>query len=1037
MENRDSLNKSSISAAQRRMIVMHEKTPESSAYTETLLSYVQYPVDADDIFKRLLESHPILKTIIENTENGEYRTKFYEFEPRINKEIIGTGEDVKEFIKETTPVIPVLSSPLYRFRHVTAGHRHHIILHVHHIICDDVTLMSLNRTLHNLLNGAEFKTTKDQNQLLVQTEAEYIKSNKFEVDEVYWRDIYSTLPLTSEMISNISSSWNDTTTYRANQKMTILLRESQAMVQTICHSLQITAFQYHLSLTAMVLQQYLGTSDICLQVPISNRSFQFQHTVGLFVNTVVPRIKTNYLMTLKENIKNISEVFLKVMEHSNYPMNCLASSILKTHRQSLSTLCIAMFNFATTSSHAQIRIPSKHAKMPISIDIIQDKVSGETELIMEWAEDLVPSGMAERLFESLFEVLSSTDLTIDRRLQETSFLSKAEVKLLQALSKHQEILHVKNVPCQSTLEAHTKEHGDKVAVVCDDGKLTYDQLNRMANVVAHHILSIVEPSILKKQPVVLVMEKDEKAIAAILGIWKAGGFFLPVSLSNTAAMNDIFERSSPALVLTSVTEDFILGDSFPVINVNEIAHDTSNYISVTASIDDLAYVIRTSGSTGTPKQCKIRHRSLQVMASSWKKAYKMTECEVTILQWAPLSFDVFVGDVVRALISVAGTLVVCPDEKRLDVGYILNTIQSHQVSIMEVTPQFGQQLVENAEDGNLNSLKTLILGSDTVQTHLYKKIKSHLRADQRLLNSYGMTEATIDSSFFEGSPPDTASGTVPIGKPLPGVIYHIVNKDTLQLCPVGTVGELYIGGDVLAEGDVDLVRLPLTDSMSLKTGDVARWLPSGDVELLGRLDNMLKLRGFRISTTEIENKIASIDSKIKSVCVLPLSNDAEVELLCTFITVYDEDDGFINKVGVSQKLKGTLPYYMIPDIVHVIDKIPLTTNGKVDRRALPKIEDLLKEGKSKSNDAQPDVSSTVSILSALFAKAMGLDAGAIDNELTFMEQGGHSLILLRFASSIKMSTEYDIGICNIFSYPSIAALANYIDKKSELEATTT
>ena len=289
--------------------------------------------------------------------------------------------------------------------------------------------------------------------------------------------------------------------------------------------------------------------------------------------------------------------------------------------------------------------------------------------------------------------------------------------------------------------------------------------------------------------------------------------------------------------------------------------------------DNLAYIIRTSGSADRPKQCKISHSSLAIIANAWAEKYKMDDFTVNVLQWAPLSFDVFVGDFVRGLICTPGQLTICPDRFRLDVFYVLNLIREHKA---EVTPQFGLQLVENASGRDLESLQLFILGSDKLQYRVYKKFKNLLNKDQRLINSYRMTEATIDSSFFEGSCPRTRSGTVPIGKPLPGVYIHIdsvghgngitaptassqqkVTQEALNAAEVKpsdiTFVECHGTGTMLG----DKIELSALGSVFNEAHNIDR-LPIGSIKsIFGHLDSAAGLLGlFKVLTSFMTKQIA-------------------------------------------------------------------------------------------------------------------------------------------------------------------------------------
>ncbi|KAK3092451.1 hypothetical protein FSP39_002960 [Pinctada imbricata] len=448
---------------------------------------------------------------------------------------------------------------------------------------------------------------------------------------------------------------------------------------------------------------------------------------------------------------------------------------------------------------------------------------------------------------------------------------------------------------------------------------------------------------------------------------------------------------------------------------------------------DVAYAIRTSGSTGRPKLCKITHIGLNVLSKAWVNACNLCH-GARILQWAPLSFDVSIGDLVRALVSVQGTLVICPDDRKLDIPYIHSMIRRHEITNVEFTPHFALRVVENDNSKMLDSLKCLVVGSDIAHQNLFQNIKSKLRHDQILANSYGMTEATIDSTYFESKEiPRTRSGTVPIGKPLPGVGALILDSVTGLRCPVGTIGELYLYGDTIASGDVVCDEVKIDDQMTIKalrTKDQSCWLPSGDIEFYGRLDDVVKIRGFRVSLTEIENKILSCVQTAKEVSVLVIK-DHTVNHGKDFLVAYvvpEPYNAVVDRGIICKALEGDLPYYMIPDLVCQIESIPMTLNGKVNKKGLPSLKEVLQRTKCNSaTTSEKDVKCTQ--IQKLFAKALGLDDYTnISRTDTFMNQGGHSLVLLCFHGLIVQNTPYKITIKDILHHPTIDTLENYLQR---------
>ena len=1041
-----------LSSAQQRMVLMQQATPQSTAYIETIACYTKNYVDAPQIFANLVKCHPILATTIEKSDDIQNfvmitNPEHLIFGPEI--EFCDSFEAAVEYLTNTIPEMQIASSPLVKFRQLRVGDFTILAVHVHHVITDEVTWTNISNTLQSLMKSID--VSSDQSYVeLVDVERSYLNSKQPDIDSNYWKKEFSTISpdVSLSLLPKAESTWNDSTTHRAKHVSKIIPSNTLKEVAKWCNILEITEFQYYLACTSLVLQRYLGVNEITLAIPVSTRTDIHQNTDGSFVNTVLFKVKVDLNKTLKEYVKAVANSWTETLAHSQYPLDRVVKTIWKEHGKSIHSFCCVMFNYYTskTKPSCELKVHAKHAKMPLILDV--SHYGNTIEVVCEWSAGLLDDNIIGRLFDGVIRLYDVALNVENDKLCDIDVLSPLEHKLLQSFC-HAESSHQKTfTPIHKTFKEYSTMFPHSIAIVFNDVTLTYRQLDNISSQIATELHQrITDSNVLKRNPVVIAMKKDEYAIASILGIWKAGGHFLPVPMSTLCTvLDDIFNKCIPAAVLhntplnTEVIQT-ITRHNCPLLNVTnlvkeldtiQVQQDNIANLDVAAADDDLAYIIRTSGSTGTPKQCRVSHKSLRIIANAWKDAYKMDTFHVNVLQWAPLTFDVFIGDLVRSLICSPGQMTICPDEFRLDVAHIINLIKEWNIAIAEVTPQFGLQLVENACGNELESLKLLILGSDVLHSHIYDKVKNSLKEGQRLINSYGMTEATIDSAFFEGNTiPRTRTGTVPIGRPLPGVAMHILDFRTLQSCPVGTIGELYISGQVLASGDVNIVQLSTINCKGLKTGDAACWLPSGDIELFGRLDSMVKIRGFRVSTTEIESKIVQFVTGVKDACVVPLTfseSPGHNEFLCAFVTLKDSTDkSIVNRPAMCNQLKGKVPYYMVPDVIHILNKLPLTPHGKVDYKALPNLSQMLREQPSSvETESQIQL-----MLKELFSEALGVsDSSWINHELTFIEQGGHSLVLIHFCSLIKQKVNCNLGIADVLSYPSIKALASYVEKKT-------
>jgi len=845
------------------MLLIQGACPQSTAFVHTIAYYTQDIQDGSTdtgMFEYLVQRHPILACIIHHSCLQSYEIGIEQQTVKFNIKVesIECLEEASQHLRETIPVIKILASPLVVFRllKVRSNNVTVVAVHVHHIISDEVTLSSIGSDIHKYFNRIK-QANIEPNSSMSTSEDAYYNSSQCNIDNQFWSDKFAVLPpdVNLTMLPKADSIWNNCMLYQAKQ---ITKSIHDTAIAVCCRNLHIDKFDYYLACTCLVVQRYLGVPEIAIAIPVNTRSHVGNNVDGAFVNPVLFTTSIDINALFLEYIQDISKNWSLTVNHSQYPIDRVAKMIQQRHAKSYNLFCCVAFNYCLRSMPSSNEIPvhAKHAKIPFGISIVsnQDNI---TTISCEWAANIIDGGIAERIFDGIFNLCQKAPGMLNQIISHIQVLSSIELDLVHSFSHIKSSFNSNGLSVVHKFEENMNKDPSACAVACENKTLSYEQLNTLATRIASGLIQHVDHVTLQNKPVVLLSEKDEYAIISILGIWKAGGHFLPVSI---ATYKSVVESTSVAAVIVNLSTDIseIHTSKVTVFNVSNLLLNNmiSGICEEKMTEDYLAYIIRTSGTTGKPKQCKISHKNLSILANAWKVKYDMATFSVNVLQWAPITCAIFICDLVKALICSNGVLTICPNHYRLDIPYIIDVIKQQQVTLTEVTPQFGSQLVQNAKHGDLDSLKLFILGSDVLPSHVYMKVKRYLNKNQRVVNSYGMTEATADSSLFEGSVlPKTRSNTVPIGKPLPGVYLYVIDKHTQQPCPVGTIGELYIGGLVLASGDVRKCFIKGIDHECLKTGDAACWLPSGDLEHFGRLDYVVKLRGFRISTTEIESKI--------------------------------------------------------------------------------------------------------------------------------------------------------------------------------------
>ena len=589
-----------------------------------------------------------------------------------------------------------------------------------------------------------------------------------------------------------------------------------------------------------------------------------------------------------------------------------------------------------------------------------------------------------------------------------------------------------------------------MAIIYGDRQLTYRALNGRANQLAHYLRECgVGPEV----PVAIYMERSVEMIVGLFAVLKSGGAYVPLDPNYPIERLAFMLQDTHAPVLLTqqrLVEDRRASDprfSIPFLSEHERLNSQSIVICVDsdwknlihnntenpqngAAADNLAYVIYTSGSTGNPKGVMVTHGSLLNAYLAWEEIYQLRHATTTHLQMASFSFDVFSGDCMRALCS-GKKLVLCPTEFLLDAPALYRLMLREGVDCAEFIPAVMRNLCQYLEENkrSLEFMHILVVGSETWYVEEFQKIHSLCGPNTQVINSYGLTEATIDSSYFrgrlQGSFPDRS---VPIGRPFPNTHLYVLDG-YLQPVPVGVPGELHIGGAGLARGYLNRPDLtaknfipnPFSENPGeylYKTGDLVRYLPDGNIELIGRLDNQVKIRGFRIELGEIEAVLGT--------------HPAVREALVTTWEVSPGDKRLAAYVVPKQRSSATpsellsflgdkLPYYMVPSSFIFLERLPLTANGKVDRGALPGPEGNGSELEETFVLPRTPIEET---LTGIWAELLRLKRVSIDDN--FFRLGGHSLLATQLTSRLRDAFHIDLPVRALFENPTVATLATQI-----------
>jgi amino acid adenylation domain-containing protein len=582
-------------------------------------------------------------------------------------------------------------------------------------------------------------------------------------------------------------------------------------------------------------------------------------------------------------------------------------------------------------------------------------------------------------------------------------------------------------------EAQVGRTPDAIAVVFEDSRLTYQELNQRANQLAHYLNKLgIGPEVL----VGIYIERSLEMIIGLLGILKAGGAYVPLDPTYPAArIAFMLEDAKPPILLTQahLATDFSEQKARMICLDTDweiISQESKENLSCEVNADNLAYVIYTSGSTGKPKGVMNTHLGICNRLLWMQEAYRLTDSD-SVLQKTPFSFDVSIWEFFWPLI-VGARLVIAQPGGHQNPDYLVQIIIEQKITTLHFVPSMLQVFVQVLELENCTSLKRVICSGEALPFELQERFFA--RSQSTLHNLYGPTEAAVDVTYWPCKK-ESHLNQVPIGRPIANTQIYILNHH-LQPVPIGTEGELHIGGICLARGYLNRPELtaekfipnPFNNDPKArfyKTGDLARYLPDGNIEYLGRMDNQVKIRGFRIELGEIEVALNQ-HATVRQAVVIDHQDEKDHKRLIAYI-VPQLDQKEIELDALRQFLQDKLPEYMVPSRFVFLKTMPLTPNGKIDRQALPAPEPA---GSQLTKDFEEPRTQREEILTNIVAEVLNLNQISINDNI--FDLGGDSILLIQVIAKAKKAG-FSFSIQQFFQHKTIAELASLTSQtESEL-----
>jgi amino acid adenylation domain-containing protein/FkbM family methyltransferase len=992
----------------------------------------------------LVARHQILRTVFQANRGRPLQTILPRLEvalPECDLTVLPETEREEAWRRvvseQVRQAFDLSSAPLFRVMMIHCSpHEHRLLLTIHHIIADEWSMEVIQHEMRQLYDAFSHGRPSPLAELPIQYadfacwQRESLQGEVLAQQITYWKEALANASGTLNLPVDkprpaVQSFRGATAAFKLPPKLVTRLN-------LLAHEAQATLFMVLEASFMAFLHRYTGQADILVGTPITGRTqSETEKLVGYFLNTVVLRAHFPEGLTFRALLQQVRECALGAYAHANVPFNRLVAELAPERVAGQTPFFQTMFVLHEADGVSQVAKVSGHRELEtgtakFDLSMIFSENAGRLDGLIEYSTDLFEAATIQRMCGHFVTLLEAVVRDADSLVAHLPLLSATE---RQGLLERWNNTAVKNPGSEyclhALIEAQAARTPDRVAVCFEQQTLSYGELNRRANQLARYLRELgVGQDVL----VGIYMERSTAMVVCLLAILKAGGAYVPLDPSYPAQrLVGIMEDAAAKVLLTQDSlKDDLLSQPARILSVDalwpEIATRDGANLSAQGSTDDLAYVIFTSGSTGRPKGVAVTHRALVNLLESMGQTPGLSESDV-LLSVTTLSFDIAALELYLPLIKGA-RVIVASREESLDGRRLMTRLQNDGVTVMQATPATWRLLIESGWKGT-PALKALC-GGEALTRELADKLLARTR---EVWNLYGPTETTVWSSAWRVEPGD---GVISIGRPIANTQLWVLDPQ-LQPLPVGVAGELYIGGlgvarcywqrpELTAERFVHDPFAVDANARMYRTGDLARWLPDGRLECLGRLDHQVKIRGFRIELGEIEAAIAQ-HPVVDSVVVAAREDVPGDKRLVAYLVAANAPENLFEQLRM--QIRTLLPDYMLPSDFVLLETLPLTHNGKIDRKALPTpVAGLFAGVSNTEHKVEPRTPSEVMIMDA-FRDVLGHDDyGVFDS---FFDLGGHSIMAARLMARLQDALRINLPLRNLFERPTVAGLAEIVD----------
>lgn len=1044
-----------LSFAQARLWFLDQLETGNPAYNISFTVHLKGLLNVtllEQSLNEIVRRHKVLRTTFSTAENQPIQVIVPSLTlplPVVNcqfTELEFEGEVQRWATQESQQPFDLSKGPLLRAKLLCLAQQEHILLlSMHHIIADEWSVEVLLREMAALykafLTGTsplpelpiQYKDFAYWQRQWLQREGEH-KASPLQIQLAYWKQQLDGAPAVLQLPTDRPRP--AVQTYRGAQQSLELPKTLSEALKALSRQEGVTLFMVLLAAFQTFLYRYTGQDDILVGSPIANRNHSdLKGLIGFFVNTLVLRTYLGGNPSFQELLGRVRQVALGAYAHQDLPFEQLVE-VLRPERD-VSYTPLFQVSFILRNALQLEEIPSL-ALSPLKVESLGAQFDlsllieiTERGLIasFEYNTDLFDATTIARMLGHFQNLLLGIVVNPQARLLDLPLLTPAEQHQLLVTWNNTQADYPQDLCIHQLFEAQVEREPDAVAVVFENQQLSYRELNRLANQLAHHLQALgVEPEV----KVGIYMERSFEMVVAVLGVLKAGGVYVPldpgypperlVFMLADAQLSVLLTQKALVEKLPDQAQVVVLDTYWQVIAGQSEENPISGVM-----VDNSAYAIYTSGSTGKPKGVVVNHQNL--VHSTWARNLYYCQPVTSFLLLSSLAFDSSVAGIFWTLCQ--GAILVLPQDFQKDLLQLTKLIVQHRVSHLLTVPSFWKLLLEQASLPQLDFLHTVIVAGEACIKELVERHYQQL-PQTSLFNEYGPTEGTVWSSVYDCQSHELRN-QIPIGRPIANTQLYLLDTQ-LQPVPVGVSGELYISGAGVVRGYLNRPELTsekfipnpfshLSGDRLYKTGDLACYLPDGNIKFIGRIDHQVKLRGFRLELGEIE-AVLNQYPKVQEVVAIVREDEPGDKRLVAYIVPSPEQTLVVRDLRCF--LKEQLPDYMVPSAFMLLDTLPLLPNGKVDRRALPAPDSLRPTLVPAYEAPRSEVERAIA---AVWQTLLHLEkVGVNDN---FFDLGGHSLLMVQVNSKLREIFDQDLSIIEMFQNPTIKSLAQYISQMPE------